>query len=99
MAKRSPPAAVPSPEDLTFHDYVINDPLFPNQWHLWNRENPGYDVNVRPVWKMGIFGKGVTVLIIDDGIRSTHKDIAAAFYANSSYDFNDRKALPMPQLA
>ena len=98
-SKRSPPPppmSIPESE-VTFGKYVIKDPLFVNQWFLWNRDNPGYDVNVIPVWKMGIFGAGVTVLIIDDGILSTHKDIAAAFNANSSWDFNDNKPLPLPQ--
>ena len=35
----------------------------------------GYDVNVLPVWKKGITGKGVIVCILDDGIDHTHLDL------------------------
>lgn len=47
----------------------FNDPLFPLQWHLFNREKPGNDINVVPVWNEGILGTGVVVCIIDDGIN------------------------------
>lgn len=36
-------------------------------------------MNVTPVWKEGITGKGVTVCIIDDGVDHLHKDIKRAF--------------------
>lgn len=35
----------------------------------------GYDVNVLPVWKKGITGKGVVVTILDDGIDHSHPDL------------------------
>ncbi len=57
----------------------FNDPLLLRQWHLYNKLTPGNDINVTPVWKSGITGKGVTVCIIDDGIDHTHRDLQRAF--------------------
>lgn len=56
-----------------------NDPLLPRQWHLFNKRNPGHDVNVVPVWRQGITGKGVVVCIIDDGVDYEHRDLKGKF--------------------
>jgi kexin len=75
---------------------LFNDPLFPQQWHLWNIEKPGRDINVVPVWRSGVFGAGITVCIIDDGVDALHEDIRAAFKAELSFDFNSGKQVPIP---
>lgn len=71
------------------------------QWHLKNSRFPGNDVNVLPVWKEGVTGKGVTVCIIDDGIDFDHPDLKSSLRPDLSKDFNalvsDR--LPTPQVA
>jgi subtilisin family serine protease len=66
--------------------YVVEDPGFPRQWHL---HGSPMSVNVQPVWDSGIFGKGVLVSIIDDGLEYDHPDLAANWRADASYDFND----------
>ncbi|KAG1415661.1 hypothetical protein G6F58_006378 [Rhizopus delemar] len=76
----------------------IQDPLFNKQWHLINQMNTGNDINVTGVWKQGISGKGVTVVIVDDGLDYNSTDLAANFYAEGSYDFNDHESLPTPKL-
>ena len=35
----------------------------------------GVDVDVMPVWRQGITGKGVVVSILDDGVDHTHPDL------------------------
>ena len=40
-----------------------NDPLFPAQWHLWNREVGEADINVLPVWGRGYFGNTSTIAV------------------------------------
>ncbi|KAJ3299211.1 pheromone processing endoprotease, partial [Blyttiomyces sp. JEL0837] len=75
----------------------IQDPGFVNQWHLFNREQKGNDINVTGLWELGITGKGVTVCLIDDGIDIDHPDIKDSFFAEGSYDFNDHVDLPRPQ--
>lgn len=36
---------------------------------------PKLDLNVLPVYKDGITGKGVRVSILDDGLEHTHEDL------------------------
>lgn len=36
---------------------------------------PRLDLNVLPVYEMGYTGRGVTVVILDDGIEGSHTDI------------------------
>lgn len=64
-----------------------DDPLWPKQWHLFNRKIPGHDVNVVPVWEQGISGKGVVVCIIDDGIDYSHVDLKGKFVKNKTTHF------------
>ncbi|XP_051780696.1 neuroendocrine convertase 1-like [Erpetoichthys calabaricus] len=50
---------------------VFNDPYWPMQWELYNQGQYGspkrFDLNIMPVWKKNITGKGIVVTIIDDG--------------------------------
>lgn len=40
-----------------------------------NDLNKGMDINVTGVWERNITGRGVTVVVVDDGVEHTHKDI------------------------
>ncbi|MGH0161276.1 UNVERIFIED_CONTAM: hypothetical protein FKN15_069563 [Acipenser sinensis] len=58
---------------------LFNDPYWPMQWELYNQGQFGspkrFDLNIMPVWKRNITGKGVVVTIIDDvvgGVRYNH---------------------------
>lgn len=74
----------------------FDDPLFPLQWYLFNRRKPGHDLNVIPVWREGVTGKGVVVALIDDGVDFEHGDLASAYRADLSYDFNRGKQPSRP---
>ena len=74
----------------------FDDPLFTRQWYLFNRNHPGHDINVIPVWKEGITGKGVVIALIDDGVDYEHADLKDSFRKDLSYDFNGGKLLPIP---
>lgn len=69
------------------------------QWHLNNSMFPGNDVNVLPVWRAGVTGKGVTVCIIDDGIDFGHVDLKNRLRPDLSKDFNSLipGRIPNPQ--
>ncbi|OIR57441.1 MAG: kexin [Amphiamblys sp. WSBS2006] len=67
----------------------FSDLMYPFQWYLNNRENPGNDINVIPVWKAGNYGKGVHVCIVDDGIQTSHPDFSDNIVPSLSYDFNN----------
>jgi subtilisin-like proprotein convertase family protein/endonuclease/exonuclease/phosphatase family metal-dependent hydrolase len=79
--------------------FVPNDPLFTNQWHLRNTGQQGgtagEDARLVSAWDVAT-GAGVVIGIIDDGVQHTHPDLAAAYRADLSYDFNFNDADPMP---
>ncbi|KAI9141702.1 peptidase S8/S53 domain-containing protein [Paraphysoderma sedebokerense] len=77
---------------------AMKDPGFDQQWHLYNYENRGNDVNVTQAWLQGVTGKNVTVAIIDDGLDYESEDLKDNFSAEGSYDFNDKAELPTPKL-
>ncbi len=55
----------------------ISDPLFSNQWGLYNSTYSDYDINVVPVWNNYTTGDPrVVVAVIDYGIDTAHPDLA-----------------------
>ncbi|KAF2426497.1 hypothetical protein EJ08DRAFT_373680 [Tothia fuscella] len=77
----------------------IADPIFNEQWHLYNTGQPGHDLNVTGVWLQGITGKGATVCIIDDGLDMFSRDLQPNYFGEGSYDFNDQVDEPKPRLS
>ncbi|KAK5084234.1 pheromone processing endoprotease [Lithohypha guttulata] len=77
----------------------IHDPIFLEQWHLLNYIQKGIDVNVTGVWQNGVTGQGVTACVIDDGLDFTSNDLKPNYYANGSWDFNDKGPEPKPRLS
>ncbi|XP_063677643.1 furin-like protease kpc-1 isoform X1 [Bolinopsis microptera] len=75
---------------------TFNDPIFTRQWHLYNREVYGKDLNVLPVWANNITGQGVIVAILDDGVEHTHPDIKDNYAGSVSWDFLDDDDDPTP---
>lgn len=80
-------------------DLGIQDPIFKNQWHLFNPVQVGHDVNVTDLWLQGITGKNATVAIVDDGLDMYSDDLKDNYYAEGSYDFNDQTNEPKPRLS
>ena len=77
----------------------IADPIFPDQWHLYNSRQIGHDINVTGVWWQGITGKNSTVCIVDDGLDMDSDDLRDNYFAAGSYDFNDQVDDPKPRLS
>ena len=79
----------------------INDPLFPDQWHLENtiEGDEIIDANVPPAWSLGFTGatggnpndlnEPVIVCTVDDGLDTEHEDLADAYRPDLSHDFTD----------
>ncbi len=68
-----------------------NDLFFPQQWHLENR-NPqtggrtGVDLNIRSAWSVSR-GAGVVIGMGDDGVDSSHPDLAPQAAAGLQFNF------------
>lgn len=77
----------------------IEDPIYKDQWHLYNPAQPGHDINVTGVWMQGITGKNSTVVIVDDGLDMDSDDLRDNYFAAGSYDFNDQVDDPKPRLS
>ena len=77
----------------------IEDPIFNEQWHLFNTMQLGHDINVTGVWQQGITGEGATAVMVDDGIDMYSEDLKDNYFAKGSYDFNDNNPEPKPRLA
>ena len=63
---------------------VPDDPGFSNQWHLLNTANPQADINVEPVWNIGITGADITVGVIEGGWQTDHEDLTANYNPDAS---------------
>lgn len=77
----------------------IQDPIFEEQWHIFNVKTPGNDINVTDVWMQGITGKGVAACVVDDGLDYDSADLKNNFFAEGSHDYNDHEDLPTPKLS
>jgi len=76
----------------------IKDPIFHEQWHLYNPIQIGHDINITGVWQSGLTGKGSTTCIVDDGLDFDSEDLHENFFAAGSWDFNNPGPDPKPQL-
>jgi kexin len=85
--------------DVAAKSLGIADPEFNTQWHIYNTQQPGNDLNVTGVWLQGITGKNATVCIIDDGLDMTSLDLKPNYFAAGSYDFNEGVDEPRPRLS
>lgn len=77
----------------------IADPIFHEQWHLFNQVQLGHDLNVSGVWAQNITGKGSYSCIVDDGLDLDSDDLKDNYFAEGSYDFNDQVDDPKPRLS
>ena len=58
---------------------VPSDPLFNQQWGLYNSHNTEKDINITPIWTTPrwnhITGKNIKIAIIDTGVDTLHIDL------------------------
>lgn len=70
-----------------------SDPLFGEQWYLYNTSNPGMDLNVVNVWD-DYTGNGVVVGVIDDGFDYLHPDLNDNYDSTLDYDSDEGNSEP-----
>ncbi|MBV2122230.1 MAG: S8 family serine peptidase, partial [Candidatus Thiodiazotropha sp. (ex Ctena orbiculata)] len=77
------------------------DPLYDQQWHIKNTGQSGAtvgeDINAEPVWDVdGIKGRGVRIVVVDDGVEIGHEDLAANVAVDQSWDYQNNDTDPSP---
>ncbi|OJJ40435.1 hypothetical protein ASPWEDRAFT_166505 [Aspergillus wentii DTO 134E9] len=100
-SRGAPPPANPEAAQIQKQvatELGITDPIFNEQWHLFNPVQVGHDLNVTGLWLEGITGKGVITAIVDDGLDMYSNDLKPNYFAEGSYDFNDKTPEPRPRL-
>ncbi|XP_065213519.1 neuroendocrine convertase 1-like [Planococcus citri] len=81
----------------------VNDRLYEDMYYMHdcrapNAKQPIADLNVVSVWEsMGIYGKGVFVMVIDDGVETKHPDLNHNYVAQLGKDLIDGNATPDPE--
>lgn len=98
-APQQPVSSAVQRQTEIMRDLEISDPIFTDQWHLFNTVQLGHDVNVTGVWQQGITGENVTVAIIDDGLDMYSNDLKQNYFAEGSWDFNEHDPEPKPELS
>jgi len=82
----------------TFTIGSLADPLATQQWHLKNTGQnafadgvgvAGIDINVEPVYSVGLTGNGVITAVVDTGLEIAHEDLAANVIPGGSWNFNN----------
>lgn len=78
-------------------DASLSDPFQGMAWHLNNTGQKvyaqsggtaGVDLNLLQTWRSGITGKGIKVLISDDGVEDSHEDLVGNYlYGGLSKDY------------
>ncbi|OAD61081.1 Neuroendocrine convertase 1 [Eufriesea mexicana] len=86
------------PEDSRL---MFNDELWDQEWYLQdtrsNKALPKLDLNVLPLYRLGVTGRGVRIAVLDDGLEYTHDDLRNNYDPNISYDVNQGDDDPLPR--
>ena len=76
-------------DSKTFQDNTVlpTDPLFANQWHLFNTGQgnglDNEDIFAPEAWKIASTSPKVTVAVVDSGIQTDHPDLNANIWINN----------------
>ncbi|KAH0949128.1 hypothetical protein HN011_011250, partial [Eciton burchellii] len=80
---------------------MFNDELWGQEWYLQdtrtNKALPKLDLNVLPLYRLGITGRGIRIAVLDDGLEYTHDDLRNNYDAAISYDINEGDYDPFPR--
>ncbi|KAM0736557.1 Neuroendocrine convertase 1 [Formica fusca] len=80
---------------------IFNDELWDQEWYLQDTKTekalPKLDLNVLPLYRRGITGRGVRIAILDDGLEYNHDDLRSNYDAEISYNVNENDIDPLPR--
>lgn len=74
-------------------NYPFNDPLFVDQWPLYNDgtvntyARAGADVNVLQAWERTAGSNDIIVAVVDEGVQYDHPDLAANMWSGIGRNF------------
>ncbi|KAL7746567.1 pheromone processing endoprotease [Sorochytrium milnesiophthora] len=85
-----------NPDAALFKQLQFKDPEVDQQWYFTENVTDAH-IHILPVWAKGITGRGITVMVSDDGVDVRNADLAPAFLPALSHDFVRNVAqLPVP---
>ncbi|EFN62718.1 Neuroendocrine convertase 1 [Camponotus floridanus] len=71
---------------------IFNDELWDQEWYLQGTKTekalPKLDLNVLPLYRLGITGRGVRIAILDDGLEYNHDDLRSNYVRNICFEFS-----------
>ncbi|KAL0100697.1 hypothetical protein PUN28_019229 [Cardiocondyla obscurior] len=80
---------------------MFSDELWDQEWYLQdtrtNKALPKLDLNVLPLYRLGITGRGVKIAVLDDGLEYTHDDLRNNYDGTISYNINKGNDDPFPK--
>ncbi len=77
----------------------VEDPLYGCQWHLKNTGQfiysgkeitAGEDINIEGVWNDDVYGSGINIAIVSDGMDLSHEDLSANVRSGLNYDHSGK---------
>ncbi|XP_032671139.1 neuroendocrine convertase 1-like isoform X1 [Odontomachus brunneus] len=87
--------------DVVHRTKIFNDELWDQEWYLQdtrtNKALPKLDLNVLPLYRLGITGRGIRIAVLDDGLEYSHDDLRNNYDAAISYDINEDDNDPFPR--
>lgn len=72
---------------------TFNDPSYVSMWHV---NDANWHLNVVAAWEKGWTGEGIVVSVVDDGLETTHTDLAANYDSRASHDYVSYDSNPDP---
>ncbi|XP_015598957.1 neuroendocrine convertase 1 [Cephus cinctus] len=80
---------------------MFDDELWEQEWYLQDtrasKSLPKLDLNVLPLYRLGVTGRGIRVAVLDDGLEYTHEDLRNNYDPEISYDVNEADSDPIPR--
>lgn len=93
--------AEPNISIASVHHYQPKDPLYSQQWYLFNRGgsalSPEAHIDIEKAWDITRGIRSVVVAVADDSIDLNHPDFQGPGKIVAPRDFKDRDFLPLPE--
>ncbi|XP_033741564.1 neuroendocrine convertase 2-like isoform X2 [Pecten maximus] len=93
---------MPNPDCHDDFHMEFNDKFYDDSWFISNEGQTGgkcgIDLRVNKAWRGDFSGRGIRVVVLDDGLDHSHPDLRGNYDSEISADFNDNDSDPKPDL-